>query len=45
MKNNETTVTISDINAGTYLCTTTSEGSSITSVTYAVIEDITLTNY
>ena len=45
MKDNETTVTISDINAGTYLCTTTSEGSAITTVTYAVVDDFTLTNY
>ena len=43
MKENEITVTISDLNAGTYICTTTSEY-GITNVSYAVIEDFTLTN-
>jgi hypothetical protein len=39
----ETTITISDFNAGTYVFTnTTAEG--LNSVTYAVVDDITLTN-
>jgi hypothetical protein len=39
----ETTITISDWNAGTYLCTTTTVG-TITNVTYSVSENVTLTN-
>lgn len=37
------TITISDLNAGTFVCTTTSESADM-SVTYAVVEDVTLTN-
>ena len=36
----ETTVTISDYNAGTYVCTTTTGPSS---VTYSITNDVTLT--
>ena len=37
----ETTITISDFNAGTFICTTTTGPSTIT---YAVAENFTLTN-
>jgi len=36
----ETTITISDFNAGTFTCTTTTGTSN---VTYSVAEDVTLT--
>ena len=39
----ETTITISDINAGTFLCTTTTD-ESITSITYVISDNVTLTN-
>ena len=39
----ETTITISDINAGTFLCTTTSD-ESITGITYVISDNVTLTN-
>jgi hypothetical protein len=39
----ETTVTISDYNVGTYVCTTTTEP-KITNVTYSIVDDVTLTN-
>jgi hypothetical protein len=38
----ETTITISDYNAGTYICTTVTEP-KITNVTYTIAEDVTLT--
>ena len=36
-----TTITISDLNIGTYVCTTTAEPCN---VTYVITENITLTN-
>ena len=39
----ETTITISDINAGTFVCTTTSD-ESITGITYITPDSVTLTN-
>lgn len=36
-------ITISDINAGTFVCTTTSEDADM-SITYSLVEDVTLTN-
>jgi hypothetical protein len=38
------TITISDYNAGTYVCTTVTEP-KITSVTYTIADDVTLTYY
>jgi hypothetical protein len=38
-----TTITISDINAGTFLCTTVTE-ESITNITYITPDSVTLTN-
>lgn len=40
----ETTVTLSDLNAGTFVCTTATIAVGITSITYTVVDDITLTN-
>lgn len=39
----ETTITISDLNAGTFLCTTTTE-EGITGITYTTPDNVTLTN-
>jgi hypothetical protein len=39
----ETTITLSDLNAGTYTFTNTTAG-TITDVTYVISENITLTN-
>ena len=39
----ETTITISDWNAGTYVCTTTTT-SSLSNVTYVISDSVTLTN-
>ena len=40
----ETTVTLSDLNAGTFVCTTATIAVGTTSITYTVVDDITLTN-
>jgi hypothetical protein len=37
----ETTVTISDLNAGTYVCTT---ATAVTSIKYIVVDDVTHLN-
>jgi len=42
-KKMETTITISDINAGTFTCTTTTE-ENLTSITYIISDKVTLTN-
>ena len=39
----ETTITLSDLNAGTYTFTNTTAG-SITNITYSTADTITLTN-
>ena len=43
MTNDVITVTISDFEAGTFICTTSTESSDM-SITYAVVENVTLTN-
>lgn len=40
----ETTITFSDLNAGTFVCTTATAAIGTSSITYAVVDDITLTN-
>ena len=39
-----TNITLSDLNAGTFVCTTATAAVGTTSITYTVVDDITLTN-
>ena len=39
----ETTITISDFNAGTFVCTTATAAVGTNSITYAVVDNVTLT--
>ncbi len=39
-----TTATFSDLNAGTFVCTTATIAIGTNSITYTVVDDITLTN-